>query len=401
MKILMASHYFDSHKGGIEAVAKELFGGFAARGQEVIWMASVATPPLATDATKNTRTVALPVFNFVEDRIGLPFPIPTLGALSKIRREVSNADVLILHDCLYLSNILAYLIAWFSRVPTIVIQHVGFIPYSSRVLNAGMRIANATITRPMLARAAQVVFISEITRKSFPHLRYRRPPEIVFNGVNTEIYRGLTATETRTELCRQHDLPDNCPIVLFVGRFVEKKGLLAMRQMVELRPDWIWVFAGWGPLDPRHWNVPNIRVFSNLNGHSMAALYRACNLLVLPSVGEGFPLVVQEALATGLPVVCGAETLEADPSLMRFVRGANIHAGDHERTARDFLLVIDGVLRSDMATQSKSAERQAFAVARYSWNQTIERYLEILSRVTPSSNSHPVEGESMSGTACQ
>src|SRR4030095_3892050 len=34
----------------------------------------------------------------------------------------------------------------------------------------------------------------------------------------------------------------------------------------------------------------------------MADVYRACDAFVLPSEGEGFPLSVQEARASGLPV---------------------------------------------------------------------------------------------------
>src|SRR5437667_10146798 len=99
MKILMASHYFASHQGGIEIVADELFRRLAARGQEVVWLAGDATPPPLPIG--RSRSVSLNVFNFVEKKIGLPFPIPTPGALEKMSREMCNANVLILHDCLY------------------------------------------------------------------------------------------------------------------------------------------------------------------------------------------------------------------------------------------------------------------------------------------------------------
>ena len=55
-----------------------------------------------------------------------------------------------------------------------------------------------------------------------------------------------------------------------------------------------------------------MRVFSDLAGPGLAELYRASDVFVLPSQGEGFPLVVQEALACGLPVVCGDESTGAD-----------------------------------------------------------------------------------------
>ena len=45
MKILMASHYFASHKGGIEIVAEELFRVLADSEREVTWLAADATLP--------------------------------------------------------------------------------------------------------------------------------------------------------------------------------------------------------------------------------------------------------------------------------------------------------------------------------------------------------------------
>jgi glycosyltransferase involved in cell wall biosynthesis len=379
MKILMASHYFASHKGGIEIVAEELFRVLADSEREVTWLAADATLP--PDPLGTSRTISLRVCNFVEDKTGLPFPIPRPSALRKIIHEVSNADVVILHDCLYLSNIFAFVVARLRRVPILVIQHLGFVPYSSRLLNAGMRFANATVTRPMLSHADQVVFISEITRSYFGRLRFKRSPEVVFNGVGTDVYRPLGSGESKGCLRRQFGLSEDKPAILFVGRFVEKKGLSAMKHMVDLRPAWTWVFAGWGPIDPRRWNADNVQVFSSLRGPSMAALYRACDILVLPSTGEGFPLVIQEALASGLGVVCGAETLEADPAMKAFVRGASVRKGADDQTAREFLSAIDDLLDPGAESIEKSEARRAFALSRYSWKGAANRYVEIVSRL--------------------
>ena len=49
----------------------------------------------------------------------------------------------------------------------------------------------------------------------------------------------------------------------------------------------------------------------------VAELYRAADAFLLPSRGEGFPLTVQEAMASGLPVV-----LAEDPAYRSHLDGA-------------------------------------------------------------------------------
>ena len=325
MKILMATHYFASHRGGIEIVGGELFLALSARGEEVIWMAGDCTA--VPEPVGASHAVPLRVLNFVERKIGLPFPIPTLSSLRRIRAAVREADVVLLHDCLYLTNIAAFLFAKFRAKPTIIVQHIGFVPYKSRFLNVLMKTANCLLTQPMLARSEQVVFMSETTRKCFSGVPFRRAPQIIFNGVDSNLFRPVEGEYDLSKLRRKFDLPDHRPLVLFVGRFVEKKGMPIMKLLVQQRPTCTWVFAGWGPLDPSTWESENVKVFSNLSGVSLSELYRACDLFVLPSIGEGFPLVLQEALACGLPVICGSETLAADSALKEFAEGRLIHLG--------------------------------------------------------------------------
>ena len=113
----------------------------------------------------------------------------------------------------------------------------------------------------------------------------------------------------------------------------------------------------------------------------MAALYRCCDLMVLPSIGEGFPLVIQEAVASGIPVVSGDETLDADPAIRAFAKGVLVSVGEDERTAKAFLPAIDeSVLPGEMA-EEKRAARHAYAEKNYSWSRAAERYLEIITRL--------------------
>lgn len=375
----MASHYFASHRGGVEIVAEHLFRQWTAAGHEVVWMAGNSTPPPEPEG--KSRAVPLPVWNFVERKTGVPFPIPTLSALRMIRTKVKYAEVLIVHDCLYLTNMFAFLNARRARVPVLLVQHTRFSPRKNRLLNFIMKLSTAIVARPMLANANQVIFVSEATRLSFAQVHFRRAPETIFNGVDTSLYRPLAVNESKAELRKSLDLPEDHAIILFVGRFVEIKGLAILKEMSASRKDYIWVFAGWGPMDPRTWGAPNVRVFSGLRRESLARLYRASDVLVLPSIGEGFPLVIQEALASGIPVVSSSDTLSADPGLKNFVTSVKTKPYEDTQTAEAFLAATDRTLTSETSRPDGPQQRRAFAQLRYSWQHTAERYLEVASEL--------------------
>jgi len=378
-RILMVTHYFGSHQGGIEIVAEKIFQGLQHAQCEVVWAAADITPP--PRQTDCCRTLRLPSSNRLEGLTGLPFPVPAIRALRELHREVARADVVILHDCLYATNVAAFLSAQLRRVPVLIVQHIGAVPYKNVLLGWLMKLANRLVTRPMLSRAQRVVFISGVTKRYFDGVAFRHPPTVIFNGVDTGIFRPLPHGEDRAAMRHRLGLPADRPVALFVGRFVEKKGLAVLRHMAAMEPRITWAFAGWGRLDPRSWTAGNVRVYSNLRGETLAELYQASDVFVLPSTGEGFPLVVQEALACGLPVVCGAETAAADDAMAAFVRGLALRARDDEGSASDFLARVHELLdRGSNAEEVK--QRHEFVRQRYSWHRAVEEYLEVVRALT-------------------
>ena len=96
MKFLMVTHYFDSHQGGIELVAGKLFRGLLQRQCEVVWAAANVSAPPIDEAPGSV--LALNTWNGVENIVGLPFPVPGIGALRDIYTQVGRADIVLLHD---------------------------------------------------------------------------------------------------------------------------------------------------------------------------------------------------------------------------------------------------------------------------------------------------------------
>jgi glycosyltransferase involved in cell wall biosynthesis len=372
----MVSHYFESHRSGIELVAGRLAQELAILKEDVVWLASKATPP-PPQSEVHYRTVSISALNVTERYLGIPFPFPSLGAICEVRQEVHDADVVLLHDCLYPVCVAAFLFALRFRKPLVITQHVGIIPYNNPVFRTMMELANKIIARPMLARADRVAFVSEITAWYFRGVRFRSAPKLIFNGVDTDIFFPVTS-ERKLQLRGDLALPLDRHIVLFVGRFVEKKGLHILSRMVRLRPDLVWAFAGWGPMTPGDWGLPNVMIFSSLSGASIGPLYQASDVLVLPSKGEGFPLVIQEALACGLPVVCGAETAGADAAVSAFLSGVPLDEQNPRATALAFCAEIDRIFADGHRGGLCGDERFRFVSQRYSWSSSAAQYLDLI-----------------------
>jgi alpha-maltose-1-phosphate synthase len=333
VRILTVSHFFESHGGGIERVAGHLCRQFAALGAEPVWAASDC------DAAPSDGVEAVPLScaNPVERLTGLPMPIPGPRAIAALARQIRRSDAVIVHDALYLTSIAALLLGKLFGKRIVLIQHIAGVPFSSRLLRLVMRLANWIVTRPMLWTADERVFISDVVRQELLGQRAARS-HLLFNGVDGGIFRPDPATSRTSPL---HALPEGRRI-LFVGRYVEKKGLSVLRSLARSRPDLSFILAGAGPIRPAEWALPNVHDLGPLTAPALAELYRSADLLLLPSVGEGFPLVIQEAMACGLPVLCGTPTDRADPAAARWLRGVPVDLADPAGSAKRCAEAIDG-----------------------------------------------------------
>jgi glycosyltransferase involved in cell wall biosynthesis len=374
-QLLMLSHYFERHRGGVELVANALARELRSRGFGLRWLATGKES--GTDKEGDDWRRAIAASNICETLLKIPYPLLYPSAWRAILAEVKAADVVLAHDAIYMTAIAGWLACRVWRKPMVVVQHIGAVPYRNPLLSTLMALGNRLVTSPILRRADRVVFISELTAKFFSHLRLRAAPSLIFNGVDTQIFYPpagqVEITETRVNLC----LPADTPIALFVGRFVEKKGLAVLERMARAHPKIFFILAGWGAIDPSSWRLSNVRVYRSVSGASLAALYRASDVLLLPSVGEGFPLVTQEALACGLPVICGADTARADTAATDFLSAIPVRPEDPAGTAQLFAeemlrLLQDGVTETDRQT------RHAFAEGRYSWSSAASAYVGLL-----------------------
>jgi len=124
----------------------------------------------------------------------------------------------------------------------------------------------------------------------------------------------------------RHALDPERRRLLFCGRLVSVKRvdtlLEAFERIADFRPDWDLVVAGDGPLRGALEAQVAERIRSRikwlgfLQFDELVACYHSCDALVMPSEYEPWGLVINEALAAGLPVVA-AEGVGAAVELVR------------------------------------------------------------------------------------
>jgi len=96
--------------------------------------------------------------------------------------------------------------------------------------------------------------------------------------------------------------------VLFVGRFVEEKGVWTLLQAAKNLPHIKFKFVGFGPEEEKlkraAISIPNVEFVGFAGGEALWQLYRGARCVVVPSLWqEVFGIVVIEAMAAGKPVI--------------------------------------------------------------------------------------------------
>lgn len=124
-----------------------------------------------------------------------------------------------------------------------------------------------------------------------------KPVTVIYNGVNTNTF---SPADDREILRRQLSLPTDKRIILFVGKSSPLEGLDFFTQVIKhCKNDFYFIAIGPEKTEsPGIFHVPFIH-----KEEELAMYYAASDLLVYPSIADNCPLVVLEAMSSGLPVV--------------------------------------------------------------------------------------------------
>lgn len=369
MKILVVGNYFyPEHTGGVEIVSYNLVKYYREYNCDVRWVAA-NVPPRFRNALDGD--IPIRAWNYAEEKLGFPSPIPYPGDLTKLINSVKWCDIVHLQDCLYPINIIVFFISKLLRKPILITQYAKFIPYKQFYKRALQTIAYQTIGWWMFNAANRVVFITKNVRDNM-RLTTKRMDDVVPLGVDTDFYSCVSPAE-RILIREKVSGNSKTPIILFVGRMVERKGVHLIYPLIEKHTDWHWVFVGRpDDFNPEEWQASNLTYFQNASEQQLKELYSSADLLVHPSVGEGLTLIVSESLASGTPVIISQESLyEVDERDRDLFFSVQPETSDIEEK------LIHALSDGQRLDELRIACRK-YALNRLSWKKMSEQYLSIL-----------------------
>ena len=252
------------------------------------------------------------------------------GCRELVRTLCASRPVVIDAHYLYPDGVAALRIAAELDVPCFVTARGSDV----HVIARDARVARQV--RELAGGAARLFAVSEPLRRAFAAVAGLPDDrvELVRNGVDTTRFAPGDPGPARAQL----GLPADCRLVAGVGRLVRSKGFhLMARALRKLDARVHFALIGEGPeREVLEATAPpgRLHLLGSRSPDDVALLLRAADVLVLASASEGWPNVVTEALASGLPVV--ATPVGAVPEMLGSpLVGALVRAEDPDALGRE------------------------------------------------------------------
>jgi len=241
----------------------------------------------------NIETVSIPPVRGYSDLYNI---WKFIKILRSIRPSIFHANLNWPLSCTY--GIIA---AFLARVKIIVATQHLYSDTGSRLSNLIQRIVSRLVNR-------YVSVSSHIAKSMKEHISPDIKVDVIHNGIMLQKYSGVNSTNGGLDVFSGLKTKQNFLIILTVARLNKQKGhkyLLEAAGMVDYAN---FVFAGDGPeRDNLEAYARKLQIDDRIKflGHreDTPTLINGCDLFVLPSLFEGLPLTIIEAMAAGKPVI--------------------------------------------------------------------------------------------------
>lgn len=301
MRILVLNHEYPPVGGGGGQAAQDIARELTRRGHEITVLTAYLVGLPRDEVQEGIHILRLPSRRKHPYRAGfLTMAVYILAAvrsgLPLIRRW--KPDILHVHFAVP-AGAAAWILSRLTGVPYVLTAHLGDIPGGVPEKTGTWFRWVFPFTKPIWRSAAQITTVSEFTRAL---IRQNYPVDalVIPNGINLEVIN--------PESLQVHDPPQ----IVFAGRFMPQKNLPELVEMLALVRDLPWKCSllGDGPLFEEvkraitnHGLDDRFSLPGWVTTKQVLACFAQSDLLFMPSLSEGLPVVGLQALAMGLAIV--------------------------------------------------------------------------------------------------
>ncbi len=239
--------------------------------------------------------------------------------------------------------------------------------YSSTIQRIYYKIPLKYFTKKAFQYADKVTCVSKFTGELVKkELGTKRKITTIYNGINTDIFFPKKRTER------------NKVKVLFSGNLTLRKGadllpLIAAKLNKNIE---ILYTSGLRTKD-RLPASPNLRNLGTVPYSQMPQVYQAADILLFPTVREGFGLAAAEAMSCGLPVI--ATDCSSLPELVVHGRGGYLcELGN----AEEFAARINDLANSPALCREMGEFNRARVEKKFTTDRMVQQYMELFEQVS-------------------
>jgi glycosyltransferase involved in cell wall biosynthesis len=376
MRILAFCDYFaEPFSGGSERAALEVYRRLADQGATI---RVITTMPSSMRPVRSTDRLQVRVIPSLELARPLGIQASVAPALFLKLRTLANdfrPDIIHANTLFFQTSLAAALVGRARRLPlitTVQIAGLDLMPQPARLLGTAYE---RTVGRFILSRSARIIAVGPSVSEHL--VRLGTPADrivVIPNGVD------LHRFWPRHEMAR-----NDSPVIAFIARLIVNKGpdtfLTALLQLRREGVDFKAVFIGDGPLrrklEQRALPLGSAVQFLGQQP-DVAPHLRQSDLLVRPSLTEGLPLGILEAMASRVCVI--ASDIDGNRDLVTHGQnGVLVPVDDPTRLAD----AIRELLRNS-ARRAALARAGCETAQPYGWDAVVARTAAVFSSTLPS-----------------
>ncbi|MFC1868984.1 glycosyltransferase family 4 protein [Thermodesulfobacteriota bacterium] len=208
----------------------------------------------------------------------------------------------------------------------------------------------------------------------------------IYNGIEIDRYSSDNVKASRLKVREEFKINENDFLIGAIGRLVWQKGfeclIRAIPSIIKSYPNSKLLIVGDGPLKDRlkeqgkRLRVKEYLIFTGFRDN-IKEILSAIDILVIPSLLEGFPMITLEAMAMAKPII--ATNIEGiKEQLIDSESGLLIPPGDEHAVSQAFVKIVeDKMLSGKLGSNARKRVVEEFSVQRMI-NETEKVYIPLI-----------------------